>query len=137
MKHSIISMKRKWVFSIKNAPSFTTINQYGLFMGLDMTMVITMKTITSSSIGLVITGTDYNDTDSKQIVSACHTWSWQANCFGDHHLWSTSTLSWFRDHTFITRSLALIVLQLEAADLARSIKSIKLCSIWEYGPDLM
>jgi len=31
-------------------------------------------------------------------------------------------------------SLALIVLQQEAADLARSIESIKSCSIWEYGP---
>ena len=43
MKHLIISITWKQVSSIKNTPSFTTIKPYGLFVGLDMTLVITMK----------------------------------------------------------------------------------------------
>ena len=42
-------------------------------MSLDMTLVINMKTITLSGMGLVITGTDHDDIDSKQILSTCHT----------------------------------------------------------------
>jgi len=45
------------------------------------------------STGLVITGTDHNDIDLEQILSACHKWSWQANRFGNNYLWSHGTLS--------------------------------------------
>jgi len=45
-KHSIISITWKQVFSIKNTPSFTTINHMDCLKGLDMTLVTIMKTIT-------------------------------------------------------------------------------------------
>jgi len=56
-----------------------------------------MKTITfTGSIGFVITGTNHKDIDSKQILSICLMWSWQANRFGKQlPLITWHTLSWF------------------------------------------
>jgi len=97
-------------------------------MDLDMIQVINMKTITLSSIGLVITGTDHNDIDSEQILSTCLTWSWQANRFGKKLpliTWHSPDLGLHPYH----RSLASLVLQ-QAANLARSKINQTLFGIW-------
>jgi len=60
-----------------NKTSFTTINN-GLFMGLDMTLVIKWRPmLCNKALGPMITGTNHNDKDSKQILSVQTTWSEQ------------------------------------------------------------
>jgi len=101
-------------------------------MGLDMTWVIKMKTITFlKSIGLVITSTDHDDIDSKQILSACHTWSWWAKnalvTTTFDHMAHSPDLGLTPYHG----PLALIALQHEAADIAWRNQSIKFhLGIW-------
>ena len=99
---SIISILWKQVFSIENTPSFTTITPYGLFIGLDTTWVIKMKTITLLQYWIRDHWHQSQWYRFRTDLINCHTWSWQAVHFGDNHLWSHGTLSWFGFKTLIT-----------------------------------